>query len=172
MRTTNDVGASVAFSVALEGFAQALEMGQGLLCPPTLVGGWQAHVLAAAHAIGVEVQIFSASTEGEIDSAFGGLLRPKLGCYSSPMISTSVAGSTQLVALAARYAVPTTREFALAWGLMSYGISLADDYRLTGLHAARVLKGEKKSPAAYLLSKVVRHSPLQLHHTFLAWLEN
>jgi putative ABC transport system substrate-binding protein len=52
----------------------------------------------------------------------------------------------QIIALAARHAVPTLyvrREFAAAGGLMSYGTSLADTYRQVGIYAGRVLKGEK-----------------------------
>lgn len=52
----------------------------------------------------------------------------------------------QIVALAARYALPTVypvREFAAAGGLMSYGPDLADTYRQCGVYAGRILKGEK-----------------------------
>ena len=53
---------------------------------------------------------------------------------------------TQLVVLAARYMIPTLysrREFAAAGGLMSYGPNINDSYRLLGVYAARILKGEK-----------------------------
>jgi putative ABC transport system substrate-binding protein len=52
----------------------------------------------------------------------------------------------QVVALAARHAIPTLyayREFAAAGGLMSYGPSHNDGYRLCGAYVARILKGEK-----------------------------
>ena len=52
----------------------------------------------------------------------------------------------QLVALAARYAVPTIcaiREFPVAGGLISYGIRISEMYRLIGIYAARILKGER-----------------------------
>jgi putative ABC transport system substrate-binding protein len=54
--------------------------------------------------------------------------------------------SEQLAASAVRHAVPTvfeSREFVAAGGLASYSGSLADSYRMTGMYAGRVLKGEK-----------------------------
>jgi putative ABC transport system substrate-binding protein len=56
--------------------------------------------------------------------------------------------SEQLAALTLRHAVPAMhplREFAAAGGLMSYGGSFADAYRLAGVNAGRILKGEKPS---------------------------
>jgi putative ABC transport system substrate-binding protein len=59
-----------------------------------------------------------------------------------------VARQEQLAALTVRYAVPAVfenRQFAVAGGLMSYGGSLPDAYRLAGVYAGRILKGEKPS---------------------------
>ena len=104
------------------------------------------NVLAAARAIGVEVQILHASTEGEIDTAFANLSRARTGAVLVSNDYFFNSRPDQLVALAARNAVPTVhvlREFPLAGGLMSYGVSLAEVYRLTALHVARILKGER-----------------------------
>jgi putative tryptophan/tyrosine transport system substrate-binding protein len=101
-------------------------------------------VLTAARAIGAEIKVLHASTEAEIDAAFATLAQPGALLVSNDIFFG--VRITQLVALAAQYAVPTlytVREFTSAGGLMSYGFSLADIYRLAGLQVARILKGEK-----------------------------
>ena len=62
-----------------------------------------------------------------------------------------VSRSERLAALAVRHPVPTVfenREFIAAGGLMGYGGSFADTYRLAGIYVARTLKGEKSRRAA------------------------
>ena len=103
-------------------------------------------LLKAADAIGVKIQMLHAATEGEIDSAFASLAQARTGGLLVTDDSFFNDQITQLVALAARYAVPTAysiREFPLAGGLMSYGISRAETYRMTGLQVARILEGQK-----------------------------
>jgi putative ABC transport system substrate-binding protein len=103
-------------------------------------------ILSASHAVGVEIQILHASTEGEIDSAFASLSQARTRALLVPDAIFFNDRITQLVALAAQHAVPTLysiQEFPLAGGLMSYGISRPETYRLSGLQVARILKGQK-----------------------------
>jgi putative ABC transport system substrate-binding protein len=117
-------------------------------------------VLAAAPAIGVEIQVLRTSTEGEIDAAFASLAQARTGALLVPqgLFFTSPSQITQLIALAARYSVPTLypiREFPLAGGLMSYGVSIAELYRLLGLQVAHILNGEKPANLPVIqLSKI------------------
>jgi putative ABC transport system substrate-binding protein len=103
-------------------------------------------LLAASRALGVKIQMLHVATEDEIDSAFASLVQARTGALLVPDEIFFNDWITQLVALAARYAVPTLysiREFPLAGGLMSYGISRAETYRLIGLQVARILEGQK-----------------------------
>jgi len=99
----------------------------------------------AARAKGVQLQILEAGTEGEIDAAFASLVRLHAGALlvADPFYLTR---REQLVALAARYAVPTIydwREYVVAGGLISYGTSLTAVYRQVGIYAGKILKGAK-----------------------------
>jgi putative tryptophan/tyrosine transport system substrate-binding protein len=103
-------------------------------------------VLAAASVVGVKVQILKASTDREIDAAFVSLVQAQTGALlvgNDPFFNSRIE---QLVALAARHAIPTMyslREFVVAGGLISYGSSLIESYRPVGLYTGRIFKGEK-----------------------------
>jgi putative ABC transport system substrate-binding protein len=93
----------------------------------------------------MEIQILHAGTEREIDAAFARLAQARTAALLVSNDYFFNSRPSQLVALAARYKIPTVyalREFALAGGLITYGISNAEVCRLTGLHVARILKGE------------------------------
>ena len=96
--------------------------------------------------MGLTVQILKASTDREIDAAFVSLVQAQTGALlvgNDPFFNSRI---DQLVALAARHAIPTmysVREFVVAGGLISYGTSLTDAYRQVGLYAGRILTGVK-----------------------------
>jgi ABC-type uncharacterized transport system substrate-binding protein len=100
----------------------------------------------AAQAIGMETEVFRASTESEIDAAFQSMARRQMQALivaADPFFNTH---RSNLVALAARYKLPAIyqlREYAVDGGLVSYGIDLPDAYRQAGVYAARILKGAK-----------------------------
>jgi len=103
-------------------------------------------VLAAAPVLGLKVQILKAGTDREIDAAFVSLVQARTGAL---LVGGDVFFNNrieQIVALAARHAIPTMyhyREFVVAGGLISYGSSLMDAYRQVGRYTGRILKGEK-----------------------------
>jgi putative ABC transport system substrate-binding protein len=101
---------------------------------------------AAAHALGVQLHVLHASTEGDFDTVFATLLQLRASALIIGPGTFFAARGEQLAALAVRHAVPTIfqyRPFAAAGGLLSYGSSETDYYRLVGLYAGRILKGEK-----------------------------
>jgi ABC-type uncharacterized transport system substrate-binding protein len=101
---------------------------------------------AAARMLGLRIHVLNASTDSDISSAFAELLQLGTGGL---VIGSDVffnSRSQQLAALTVRHAMPAVyqyREFVAAGGLMSYGGSLEDSYRLAGIYTGRVLKGEK-----------------------------
>jgi putative tryptophan/tyrosine transport system substrate-binding protein len=99
----------------------------------------------AAATIGLQVEVLRANTDGEIEAAFDSASRKRVGALvlaASPFFDTR---RDKLVALAAVHSLPTIyhfREFAVAGGLMSYGVSIPHIYRQVGVYAARILSGE------------------------------
>jgi putative tryptophan/tyrosine transport system substrate-binding protein len=120
----------------------------GLLLNPTnAVAEIQSKDLqAAARTLGLQLQIANASTERDFDAAFATLSQGHVGGLVIGTDGFLVSQSEQLAALTVRYALPTIfqyRAFVTAGGLMSYGGSVTDSYRLSGVYTGRILKGEK-----------------------------
>jgi ABC-type uncharacterized transport system substrate-binding protein len=100
----------------------------------------------AARVIGRQVLVLKARTEPEIEGAFAALVRERAGALLVGADTFFASQAVLFVVLTARHAIPTIypwRSYVDAGGLMSYGSSLLDAYRQTGVYAGRVLKGEK-----------------------------
>jgi ABC-type uncharacterized transport system substrate-binding protein len=101
-------------------------------------------VQEAARARGLQLHIWKADSEAEIDAAFASLAQQHADALlvsANPFFDTR---RDQLLALAARHAVPAMyawREFATTGGLISYGASLADVYRQLAIYAGKILNG-------------------------------
>jgi len=100
----------------------------------------------AARTLGLQTYVVNAAAEGELAAAFATFVEQRVGALvvaSDPFFNDRRA---ELVALAARHAIPAIyewREFAAAGGLMSYGTVISDAYRQVGVYAGLILKGEK-----------------------------
>jgi putative ABC transport system substrate-binding protein len=100
----------------------------------------------AARTKGLQLHILKASTESEIDVAFATLVQLRAGALLVGNDPFFFSRRDQLVALAARHAVPAMyewREFTAAGGLISYGTSLAGTFRQFGVYVGRILAGAK-----------------------------
>jgi putative ABC transport system substrate-binding protein len=101
-------------------------------------------VQEAAQAKGMQLPILKVSTEGEIDAAFAALVQQQAGALFVATDPFLFIRREQIVALAARHAVPAIydlREFVTAGGLISYGTSLTAVARQVGIYAGKILKG-------------------------------
>jgi putative ABC transport system substrate-binding protein len=100
----------------------------------------------ATKQLGQKLVILEARTAAEIDAAFASLVPQHVDALAIAGQVFFGAQKQQLAELALRYRMPTisyTRDFVVAGGLMSYNGSFREMYRQQGIHAARILKGEK-----------------------------
>jgi putative tryptophan/tyrosine transport system substrate-binding protein len=109
-----------------------------------------------AKTLGIQVGVLSANSEAEIDAAFAGL--PKQGGTALVFSSDGFlyGRRRQLVALAARYALPAIydgRDYVDAGGLASYGADFLNVVELAGNYVGRVLKGEKPADLPVMRSE-------------------
>jgi putative tryptophan/tyrosine transport system substrate-binding protein len=120
----------------------------GLLINPDNpnAGPEQKDVQEAAHTIGQQIYVVKAKNDLDFEPAFAALVQQRTGGLIVATDPFLLSKREQLVALAARHAIPTMyqfREFATAGGLVSYGTNITGAYHQAGEYAGRVLKGEK-----------------------------
>jgi putative tryptophan/tyrosine transport system substrate-binding protein len=100
----------------------------------------------AARSIDQRITVANVSTDAELEAAFAAFASERVGALlvaADPYFDTR---REQIVGLAARYRLPAIyqfREYAVAGGLLSYGVSITDAYRQYGVYTARILKGAK-----------------------------
>jgi putative tryptophan/tyrosine transport system substrate-binding protein len=106
----------------------------------------KAEAQTAAKVLGLDLPIVTARSKDEIEVAFADLAKQHVGALlisPAPVFRTQ---NDQIIALAARYAIPTGYESTLSTsvgGLMSYGTDLAEVSRQAGVYSGRILKGVK-----------------------------
>ncbi len=111
-------------------------------------------VRAAAVAIGQQIEVFTASSNRDIDTAFATLTQKRADAVVFTPDALFDSRRVQLAILAARHQLPALhwkREFAEVGGLMSYGSNVADVIRQTGIYTGRILKGERPADLPVLL---------------------
>jgi len=114
----------------------------------------------AARRMGMQIQVYNASTIREIDAAFTALVNERPDALFVGISPFLLDRRVQLAQLAARHAIPaiySEREHVEVGGLMSYGASIGDAYRQLGVYAGRILKGAKPADLP-----VVQSSKLEL----------
>jgi putative ABC transport system substrate-binding protein len=112
----------------------------------------------AADALGQDIRVFRAESESEIEAAFAQLAEQRAKALFVTTDAFFFSQRSRLIGLANHHAIPTIfdrREFVEAGGLMSYGGSVTDIYRLAGGYVGRILKGEKTADLPVQLSTKV-----------------
>jgi putative ABC transport system substrate-binding protein len=100
----------------------------------------------AARALGMQIQVYNASTGPEIESALADIARERAEALLVAPDAFFNGRRVQLAILTARYGIPaaySNRDVVEAGGLMSYGTDIADMYRQVGSYASRIFKGAK-----------------------------
>ncbi len=132
----------------------------GLLVNPTNPKNAEAttrDLQAAASALGLQLHVLHAATEGDFDRAVEKLIGLRAGGLVIANETFFASRSEQLGALTLRRAIPAahqSREFVIAGGLMGYRGSIAQSHSQAGIYTGRILRGEK--PADLPIQRVTK----------------
>ena len=110
---------------------------------------------SGGQALGIQVQRVNASSDREFDSTFASLVKLRIGGLVVGADPFFANRREQLIALAARHAIPAIyemREYADAGGLMTYGTNLKDAYRQAGIYVGGILRGGRPADLPVLRS--------------------
>jgi putative ABC transport system substrate-binding protein len=124
---------------------------------PDLTEATTTDAQAAARKLGLGLDVLHASVEGDFETIFTALPQRQNGALVIGPDAFFISRSELLGALALRHRVPAIfqyRPFTAAGGLMSYGSSISESYRLAGVYAGRILKGEQ--PAEMPVQQVTK----------------
>ena len=103
-------------------------------------------IQAAADAMGQHLEVLTASTENELETAFTTMVRQRVDALVVKPDPFLISQRERLVALAAHHAIPAIyshRVYVDLGGLISYGGTVLDAFRRVGTYTGRILKGEK-----------------------------
>src|ERR1700722_4467791 len=106
----------------------------------------EAEIRAAADGLKLHLEVLTAGTDSDLEAAFATMVQHRVGSLIVMPDPFSISRGKQLVALAARHAMPAiypTRIFTDFGGLMSYGGSLVDLYEQAGIYVGKILNGAK-----------------------------
>jgi putative ABC transport system substrate-binding protein len=109
----------------------------------------------AARTLGLQLHILKARIEADFDAAFATIVQQQAGALLVASDPFLFSRREQLVALAARHAVPAIYQFrqnAAVGGLMSYGTRITDSYHQVGVYTGKILKGAKPADLPVVVS--------------------
>jgi putative ABC transport system substrate-binding protein len=101
---------------------------------------------AAARSLQLQLLVLNVRTASDIDIEFTSIVRERPGALVVGAGAFLLSRREQIIALAARHAIPAIygfREYAVDGGLISYGNDIPDAFRRAGVYTGRILKGDK-----------------------------
>jgi len=106
---------------------------------------------AVSRALGLQLHVLQAGTDRDLETELAAAVQRRIGALVIDADGYFIRRVERLAALTMRGQMPaihSTRGFAFAGGLISYGGDIVDQFHLAGRYAGRILKGEKPTDLA------------------------